>query len=255
MELTRISGYGHVAKVYGLDEAIFLDSIMYWWRENKANGRNLRDGRYWTYNTVRAFSELFPWWTAKQVRRIADSCRDKGALVIGHYNSDGRDRTIWYSPSDDLLGLYGVEIVAAEESPICPNGQMQMPEQADSFAQTGEPLPCSNHVDTTCTPLNPPKGDEADDGFENFWKAYPRKEGKKAALRAWRKIKPDKATCVAMAAALKRAKASPQWTKDSGQYIPMASTWLNGERWKDEGVTVKPPAPSGGWADDPEVIR
>ncbi len=89
--LDRISGYAHVARRYGLEEAIFLDSLMFWYRENRANGRNFRDGRWWTYNSVSAFEELFPWWSGKQLRRIAASCKEKGALLAGNYNTDQRD--------------------------------------------------------------------------------------------------------------------------------------------------------------------
>ena len=121
--LDRISGYAHVAMEYGLEEAIFLDSIVYWYRENRANDRNFRDGRWWTFNSMRAFTELFPYWSAKQLRRIIDSCRDKGALLDGNYNEDQRDRTMWYTPSDALLALYGL---VEGGDPICPNGQMDL---------------------------------------------------------------------------------------------------------------------------------
>ena len=119
--LDRISGYAHVARRYGLEEAIFLDSLMFWYRENRANGRNFRDGRWWTYNSVSAFEELFPWWSGKQIRRIVNSCRDKGAILVGNYNSDRRDRTVWYTPSDELLALYGLSQTGFC---ICPFGQM-----------------------------------------------------------------------------------------------------------------------------------
>jgi len=33
---------------------------------------------------------------------------------------------------------------------------------------------------------------------------------------------------------LSRWSKSEQWTKDNGQYIPHAATWLNGRRWEDE---------------------
>jgi DNA replication protein DnaC len=33
---------------------------------------------------------------------------------------------------------------------------------------------------------------------------------------------------------LNKYKKSPQWTKDGGQFIPHAATWLNQERWNDE---------------------
>ncbi len=139
--LDRISGYAHVARRYGLEEAIFLDSLMFWYRENRANGRNFRDGRWWTYNSVSAFEELFPWWSGKQIRRIAASCKEKGALLAGNYNTDQRDRTLWYTPGDELLALYGLS---------------ETPEGANELAQMGK---CNiEHVKThveTYTPLPP----------------------------------------------------------------------------------------------------
>lgn len=151
--LDRISGYAHVAQRYGLEEAIFLDSLMFWYKENRANGRNFRDGRWWTYNSVSAFEELFPWWSGKQIRRIAASCKEKGALLAGNYNTDQRDRTLWYTPGDELLALYGLSETG---NCICPDGQMETPEGANELAQMGK---CNiEHVKThveTYTPLPP----------------------------------------------------------------------------------------------------
>lgn len=42
-----------------------------------------------------------------------------------------------------------------------------------------------------------------------------------------------------MLSAIKQQCASPQWTKDNGQYIPNPATWLNQGRWED----VLPAAP------------
>lgn len=71
----------------------------------------------------------------------------------------------------------------------------------------------------------------ARDAFETFWKAYPRKVGKDAARRAFAKVKVPVETLVA---AVEAQKASPQWTKDNGQFIPNPATWLNQGRWEDE---------------------
>ena len=158
--LTQISGYAHVAERYGFEEAVFLDSIVYWYRTNRANNRNFRDGRWWTYNSIKAFEEVFPWWTAKQIRRIANSCREQGALIAGEYNEDRRDRSLWYTPGDELLALYGL---AETGKCTCPNGQMQSPKGADECAQTGKciyGIPCINHACTYMTPYSPPEGDE-----------------------------------------------------------------------------------------------
>jgi len=79
-----------------------------------------------------------------------------------------------------------------------------------------------------------PKG--ADGLFERFWASYPNKSGHKAALKAWEKLKliPNDPRIEEMRSGLAHAKKSREWLKDNGEYIPHASTWLNGERWKDE---------------------
>lgn len=78
-------------------------------------------------------------------------------------------------------------------------------------------------------------------GFNEFWTAYPRKTGKKAALKAWKaaKDKPDIQTIIA---AITAQKASQQWQKDGGQFIPHPATWLNQGRWADVvKVDIKKP--------------
>lgn len=82
-----------------------------------------------------------------------------------------------------------------------------------------------------------PKGAEPVSGFDEFWDAYPRKVGKPNALKAWKRLKPDISTVLA---ALKRQKASEQWTKDDGQFIPHPTTWLNREGWQDAVAGEKP---------------
>ncbi|PIK77144.1 helix-turn-helix domain-containing protein [Pseudomonas sp. 382] len=71
------------------------------------------------------------------------------------------------------------------------------------------------------------------EGFEQFWKLFPKKKSRKDALKAWNKLNPDAELQAVMIAALGRHCVSRDWTKDAGQYIPMASTWINGERWHD----------------------
>lgn len=70
-------------------------------------------------------------------------------------------------------------------------------------------------------------------GFADFWSAYPRKVGKGAAEKSWKKLRPDLQTVLQ---AIKRAAVSPQWAKDGGQYIPNPATWLNQKRWEDESA-------------------
>ena len=94
----------------------------------------------------------------------------------------------------------------------------------------------------------PKKSPAAPEGFEEFWQAYPNKTGKANALKIWNRDKPNLQTVLD---ALSWQKRSESWTKDGGQFIPHASTYLNGKRYEDEKPKPKPPTsclgPSGPW--------
>lgn len=89
-----------IAQLYGVDNAVMIWNLSYWIEHNRANGMHFHDGRTWTYNTVDAFTKLFPFWSRGQIRRILKSLEDSGVIVTGNYNQSARDRTIWYAFSD-----------------------------------------------------------------------------------------------------------------------------------------------------------
>lgn len=86
-------------------------------------------------------------------------------------------------------------------------------------------------VDEKDTPQTPRGG--LDGRFERFWEAYPRKQGKDGAKRAFEKRKPDEALLATMLAAVEAQKRTEQWTRDGGQFIPFPATWINQGRWQD----------------------
>lgn len=69
-----------------------------------------------------------------------------------------------------------------------------------------------------------------DDGWETFWLAYPRKDGRKPAQEVWERLKPSREQQAVFLAALERQKRSDQWRKG---VIPHAKTWLRQARWDD----------------------
>jgi hypothetical protein len=97
-------------------------------------------------------------------------------------------------------------------------------------------------------PIAPNGGDDvlkeskSDERFETFWKAYPKKVGKGAAEKSFKKYKPDDALLSAMIKAIETQKRSDQWVKENGQFIPNPATWLNQKRWEDETAQN-----NGGW--------
>jgi hypothetical protein len=69
--------------------------------------------------------------------------------------------------------------------------------------------------------------------FANFWAAYPRKDGRQAALTEWQRLKLSDEQQKAIASDLERRGNSSQWLKDGGQFIPHARTYLHQRRWED----------------------
>ena len=129
---------GEIAQIYGVDEAVFIHNLYWWIAKNEANGRHYYDGRNWTYNSMRALSELFPFWTEKQIRRIIQKLQENGALHIGNYNQTPYDRTQWYALDESVLSIYqnGHFHLPKWSNDIRPNGQM-------TSAQMGGPIPDS----------------------------------------------------------------------------------------------------------------
>ena len=65
--------------------------------------------------------------------------------------------------------------------------------------------------------------------FEEFWEAYPKRQAKKDAEKAWNKVKPAHHQFILEA--IRRQIKTDQWQRG---IIPLPATWLRGERWFDE---------------------
>lgn len=87
----------------------------------------------------------------------------------------------------------------------------------------------------------------AETKFEShFWSQYPackRKVDRIGCERKWIANNLDE-HAEAIAEALRRSAADPDWTKDSGAFIPQPKTWLNQRRWEagNDGI-----APDSTW--------
>jgi hypothetical protein len=108
--------------------------------------------------------------------------------------------------------------------------------QADTDTDTDTDTKAESEAESRKQNQNSKPQKPAAEGFEEFWQAYPNKTGKANALKVWNRDKPDLQTVLNALSWQKRAEA---WTKDGGQFIPHASTYLNGRRYEDERPKVK----------------
>lgn len=86
-----------IAKIYGVNAAILLENIGYWIKQNEANETNFFDGTYWTFNSRRAYRELFPYMSERQLNTAFQKLIDDGLIITGNYNKLAYDRTLWYA--------------------------------------------------------------------------------------------------------------------------------------------------------------
>lgn len=86
-----------IAKECGVNASILFSNIAYWIEHNRANGINYHDGHYWTFNSMKAFSELFPYFSEKQIKTALKKLEDDELIMTGNYNKLPFDRTKWYA--------------------------------------------------------------------------------------------------------------------------------------------------------------
>jgi len=236
------------AQEYGLNEAIFLKNVKFWILKNIANNENKfevdselypelkGEFRTWTYNSVKSYQKLFPFWSPKQTRVAIDSLLKQGILLKGCYNTNQYDRTCWY---------------ALRVESICLVGQMEMPKKANGDAQKGKSITdskpdekpddntiCEDFVFAVPTPTQEkviPKTPKVStpqkysDDYEAFWKLYDKADagGKKQCFDKWVKLSiEEKSLIMQHVKDYKQKQPDPQYRKN-----PI--TYFNQKPWVD----------------------
>lgn len=116
---------------YGVNESIFLNNLIFWISVNKANNINFHDGKTWSYNSMEAFTKIFPFWSIGQIKRIIDSLKEQGVIISGNYNQSPYNRTMWYALTDESIIF--VEKDSSKLSIVC---NQKMDEDVSDFPNT-----------------------------------------------------------------------------------------------------------------------
>ncbi len=84
-----------LAKVVGLEEAVILQQLHFLLRDER-NGKKLKDGRRWIYNTYEQWQEdHFPWMTVITLRRKL-CAMEKDELILSCQPEGGLSRRKYY---------------------------------------------------------------------------------------------------------------------------------------------------------------
>lgn len=121
------------ATEFGLNEAIIANNLWYWIKKNEANEKHFHEGKYWTYNSVKALKKIFPYLSERQINKALLNLVDKGIIVRGNFNFSTYDRTLWYAFSP--LG-----------NTIMQKCKMDYAKMSNAFYKSAEPIP--NNITT-----------------------------------------------------------------------------------------------------------
>ena len=233
-----------VAVKVGLAASVIYAHICYWIRKNKANEKHFYNGKYWTYNSMKAFASYFPELTEKQVRTALEKLIQANLIESANFNKTGYDRTLWYS--------------LKEENEDC---QIDMPKNELPFAQKGTPIPNINQTDKQSvkkenikkkeslelplgemktnakTQEKPQAKSELDEQAAKIYELYPRKAARPDAIKAIKKALKVEGYTDLYAKTQKYATAVKESQKELS-YIPYPATWFNREEYNDNFETL-----------------
>ena len=167
-----------IAVKYGLAEAIILNHMQYWIEKNKANGANFFDGFYWTYNSTRAYAEIFPYFSQRQIQNALKHLKDEEILQTGNYNALAYDRTTWYAfteKGESIMQNCKMHYAETETS-IMQNCKMDYANLSNGLCKNVEPIPSNNQYIKPIYKTNKKKS------FDDLIKGYTENENLKSAI-------------------------------------------------------------------------
>ena len=168
---------------------------------------------------------------------------DSGVIVIKHWRMANALRKDRYTPT-----AFKNEMAMLK---VGENGAYKLPDSTDLVAErlpngcqlVAERLPQvsigkvsidkNNKNNISCNENSEIEVlDQKEMWFESFWEIYPKKQDKKKAKQKFLKACTNEKEYKAIMDGLRNV--LPVWAKKDTKYIPMPTTWLNGERWNDE---------------------
>ena len=238
----------NIATKYGVHSAIILDNLNYWITKNQANEQHFYDGHYWTYNSKKAFAELFPYMTERQIDYALKKLIDDGIIITGKYNTNKYNQTLWYAITN-----FGYSILQN-----CEMEQTNLSNQNDKIVECNtnnkqadikQQIITTNNKENTYTEKpfteNPStanvsnKNVQIEHEFEEIWKIYPRKEDKKKAFSAYKTAR-KKASFDEIKKGVETYSNHIRVSNTDKRYIKLGATYFNGECWANNYEQSEP---------------
>ena len=234
-----------IAEIVGIEKAIILYNLDYWIQKNVANNVNFIDGKYWTYNSIEAFGELFPYLKKSTLKRTLSQLKNEGYILVENHNENKWDKTNWYALNRAYQSM--VQKLTIDGAKTDPSMVQKLPiegEETDLHARAS-----SSHTDNKpdnkhFTPENfdgkeekpsSAKGKKetikisADEEFKSLWADFGKRGSKPQTFAWWNKLKREiKDEIIVAAKNYKLKNPDPEFWLHLKTFINQKN-----ERWKE----------------------
>ena len=168
---------------------------------------------------------------------------DSGVIVIKHWRMANALRKDRYTPTafKNEMAMLKVSENGAYKLPDnndmvaerLPNGCQLVAERLPQVSIGKVSIDKNNKNNISCNENSEIEVlDQKEMWFESFWEIYPKHQDKKKAKQKFLKLCTNEKEYKEIMGGLRNV--LPVWAKKDTKYIPMPTTWLNGERWNDE---------------------
>lgn len=259
------------AKRYGVERAIILKHLRFWLDKNVANGRHCHQGYYWTYNSARALSELFPYWSSNKIQKLLKAMEAEGLILSGCFNENPYDRTKWYSMPEYHVDEVRRRSAEANKPVRSTDSANRLNEKVQSAeCRKGQSAECKTDVNTDVKPdsnqvihgpsgdgpreleLTPPSSSPAKKKrkaidytpeFETAWAVYPKRpnNSKSDAFKSWQARINEGVTPDEMLEGLHRYREFVEAEEIEPRFIKQAATFFGpGRHWENDYTPTSP---------------
>lgn len=220
MKVKTISFKAEYAEKYGIECAILIQGIQLGLALNKNKESHIKFGKVWMYNSIREWSEIYPFISQSIIKRSLNKLKELDIIVVMKLDSNPMNKTNWYTLSNAL----------GQNEPI-DEYKMNQSNRSNCTNQNNikQTILTNNIKQTTL-------GGEVQLIFDECWKFYQkvatRQVGsKKDALAKFKRLTTDEIEKIRV--------HLPKFLKshyeaNKREFLPNFTTYLNQRRYEDE---------------------
>lgn len=140
-----------LAQRIGLNEAIVLQQICYWLEDTTSGVEHA--GRRWVYNTIEEWTNQFPFWSEKTVKRALTSLKAHGLIYVEQLKKTQHDRTNFYAINHSNPLLADGDKLTPSKKTNCPHreGQSVPMDKVNLSQSIGSTCPTLTEITTENT--------------------------------------------------------------------------------------------------------